>query len=243
VQQMKRAVRDHMESGYLSKVEYRAIKEPNQEIDYIIRYYPGPGASESNSRIQTYIREKKNRPRFRSATPTQQQVSPAATVPQALSLSVITANHHDLIKQLIVNFRINPLKACHLVLTRKEAVSVQLKAWPFRETKPRNLAGWMIQAIENDYELPASYLDFKNKASQHRALGRMRETIDGCALCDDKGFRHVFSDQYPNGAMRQCSHDPTIEAQFSTSPDALKQPPRDDFRVNENRPAEDSASL
>ncbi|HXT64126.1 MAG TPA: hypothetical protein VN696_13895, partial [Pyrinomonadaceae bacterium] len=82
-----------------------------------------------------------------------------------------------------------------------------------------------------------------NKASQIRALGRMRENIEGCGLCDDKGFREVFSDQYPNGAMRQCTHDPRIETQFSTSSDALKSPPRDDFDSNENKPAESSASL
>src|SRR4030095_3341918 len=55
VEQMKRVVKNHMESGYLSKVEYRAVKEPGQEIDYIIRYYPGEGATESTGRIQTYI--------------------------------------------------------------------------------------------------------------------------------------------------------------------------------------------
>src|SRR5438105_10008191 len=31
VEQMKRVVREHMESGYLSRVEYRAMKEPDQE--------------------------------------------------------------------------------------------------------------------------------------------------------------------------------------------------------------------
>src|SRR5712671_3827252 len=61
VQQMKRVVSDHVESGYLSKVEYRAVREPDQEIDFIVRYYPGAAAKESNTRIQTYIRDKRNR--------------------------------------------------------------------------------------------------------------------------------------------------------------------------------------
>jgi hypothetical protein len=217
VQQMKRVVRNHMESGYLSKVEYRAIKEQDQEVDYIIRYYPGPGASESNSRIQTYIRGKRNRQKLRPPAHTRQPASPPAPMPPSLALSVVTANHHDLIKQLIVNFRVNPLKACHLVLTRKEVVSVQLKAWPFRETKPRNLAGWMIQAIENDYELPASYLDHKDK--QHETVARTvaRGKTRGCALCDDKGFRYVRSDQYPTGAMRQCTHNPKVEDLYDSA--------------------------
>jgi len=216
VQQMNRVVRDHKESGYLSKVEYRAIKEPDQEIDYIIRYYPGPGASESNSRIQTYIREKRHRRKLQRVTHAPQQWSPPTTVPQALSLSVITANHHDLIKQLIVNFRINPLKAYHLVLTRKEAVSVQLKAWPFRETKPRNLAGWMIQAIENDYDPPASYRDHKTVQKEDERQQLERDALRACKLCDDAGFRHIKNEKYPSGAMRLCTHDPTIEARISS---------------------------
>src|SRR5258706_5003264 len=217
VQQMKRVVRDHMESGYLSKVEYRAVKEPNEEIDYIIRYYPGPGASESNSRIQTYIREKRNRRKLQPETHTHQQGSPPATVQSSVALSVITANHHDLIKQLIVNFRINPLKACHLVLTRKESVSVQVKAWPFRATKPRNLAGWMIQAIENDYELPASYLDYEDKQREKINRTLTESKMRSCALCDDKGFRYVRSAQYPTGAMRQCSHNPRVKALYESA--------------------------
>src|SRR6266851_1835888 len=133
VQQMKRVVRDHIESGYLNKVEYRAIKEPDQEMDYIIRYYPGPGASESNSRIQTYIRERRNRRKLRTI-PTAAKHGSGVEVasPNPAALSVITANHHELIIRLIVNFRINPVKACHLVITRTEAVNIQLEAWPFR---------------------------------------------------------------------------------------------------------------
>lgn len=252
VQQMKRAVRDHMESGYLSKVEYRAIKETDQEIDYIIRYYPGPGASKSNSRIQTYIREKRNRRKLRTPTHTRLQESPPPTVPEALALSVITANHHDLIKQLMVNFRINPLKAYHLVLMRKEIVSVQLKAWPFRETKPRNLAGWMIQAIENNYELPASYLRYKDKQREMSRRTLAEGKVRSCGLCDEKGFRYVRGYQYPTGAMRQCSHNSKVEASYesvdsaspkaSTSPSVPNTSVRGDSSPNERGATEDSAS-
>src|SRR5258708_7201466 len=59
VEQMNRVMRDHLDSGYIRKVEYRAVKEPDQEIDYIIRYYPGPAAGESIDRIQVYIKKKR----------------------------------------------------------------------------------------------------------------------------------------------------------------------------------------
>jgi hypothetical protein len=129
VQQMNRVVRNHIESGYLSKVDYRAIKEPDQEVDYLIRYYPGPGAKDSNARIQTYIRDRRNRRKSETAPAGIKQGSHAA-IPalEPLALSVITASHHDLIRRLIVDFRINPLKACNLVISRKEAVSSQQSA-------------------------------------------------------------------------------------------------------------------
>lgn len=49
--QMKRLIQDHIDRGYISKVEYRSVKEPGQEIDWIIRYYPGEGARMSIQRI------------------------------------------------------------------------------------------------------------------------------------------------------------------------------------------------
>src|SRR5258706_10126954 len=111
VEQMKRVVKDHLASGYIKRIEIRAIKEPEQEIDYIIRYYPGEGASDSIGRIQSHIRRGKTQPRI-SAEPS--QWSRAAEPKQGssandrslttLALSVITAHHEQLIGQLIAQF-------------------------------------------------------------------------------------------------------------------------------------------
>src|SRR5260221_3280301 len=95
--QMDRVVRDHLASGYLAKVEYRAIKELDQELDYIIRYFPGPGAGDSIARIQGHIRKGKALRRLPSERA--QSLGPAdagrqgsvATAPvPALALSEIT---------------------------------------------------------------------------------------------------------------------------------------------------------
>ncbi len=67
--QMDRVVKDHLATGYISKVEYRKIKEPDQEIDYIIRYYPGEGAKESIARIQGHIHQKKNQQKISLLNP------------------------------------------------------------------------------------------------------------------------------------------------------------------------------
>src|SRR5262249_20313932 len=58
--QMNRLVEDHLKQGYITRVEYRPVKEPGQELDWIIRYYPGEGAKESISRILSY--QHRNRP-------------------------------------------------------------------------------------------------------------------------------------------------------------------------------------
>ena len=247
VEQMNRAIRDHLESGYLSRVEYRAVKEPDQEIDYIIRYYPGPGAKESNSRIQTFIRERRKTRRLRSTRHTQNIIAGRPQGNEA-ALSVVTAQHFEIASKLIAQFRISPLKATALTVSRTEAAARQIEAWPFRQAQPRNLAGWMIQAIENDYDLPEAY----SRNQEQRRANKLRTSIEveiaKCALCNDRGFRHIRSANYPTGAMRQCSHDATLETQYepfgeiAISSDALKSTLRDDLSENEKGLAEESTS-
>jgi hypothetical protein len=60
--QMNRLIRDHIDRGYVSKVEYRAVKESGQELDWIIRYYPGEGARISIHRILSHQYNKPDPP-------------------------------------------------------------------------------------------------------------------------------------------------------------------------------------
>lgn len=213
--QMDRVVRDHLASGYLSRIEYRPIKEPNQELDYIIRYYPGLGASDSISRIQGHIKKGKTLRRLPAeraqpmlqGNPSQGSGAPIETLP-SLALSVITAYHEKLIGQLILDFGIQASKAYQLVVSRKEFVILQLEAWPFRKAKPRNRAGWMIQAIEGNYEAPVSYFEEKQKRENRKRLEVVQAKNFACTFCQGTGFRHIKTAQYPSGAMRKCTHDP-----------------------------------
>jgi hypothetical protein len=83
--------------------------------------------------------------------------------PHSLGLSVIKSHHEKLIGQPMLEFGVQASKAYQLVVSRKETVILQLEAWPFRNAKPRNRAGWMIQAVEGNYEAPASYFEEKRK--------------------------------------------------------------------------------
>ena len=219
--QMDRVIRDHLESGYISRAEYRAVKEPDQEIDYIIRYYPGPAAGESIERIQSYIRKKRSArkltipPFLHNHEGQKQENEPRKRSTPRIALSVITMEHTEVIAQFIIQFGISLAKAYELALSRKDSAVIQLEAWPYREAKPRNPAGWMIQAIENNYDVPASYLDQKARQIQDERQQHQHDAVSNCMLCDAAGFRYIKNEQYPNGAMRQCTHDPAIEGRIS----------------------------
>jgi DNA-binding Lrp family transcriptional regulator len=254
VEQMKRVVRDHMESGYIAKVEYRAVKETDQEIDYIIRYYPGPGATTSMDRIQSHLRQRRTRRPLALRQDKRDQedrtLSPVETI-EPMALSLVTAEHEFLITELTLKFGINASRAYELVMSRRDVVSFQLEVWRFRQVAPRNRAGWMIQAIENDYEAPSLYLEDRKQQESQQAIAAKRSAAEDCAICGSKGFRYIKNSKYPTGAMRQCSHDAKIESQYSdndlsTGPmldDALNGPIQSAKDENDKRPAEDSASL
>src|SRR5258706_39017 len=157
-----------------------------------------------------------------------------------MALSVITSSHTELIARLILQFGVTTSKAYQLALTRKEAAVLQLEAWPFRNVSPRNLSGWMIHAIETNYQVPSSYRAHKREqqASDERRMAQ--DIINACALCDSAGFRYVKSKQYPDGAMRRCTHLPVTETTISR--DAQIGPIRSGTPRDEERPAEDSAN-
>jgi hypothetical protein len=70
----------------------------------------------------------------------------------------------------------------------------------------------MIQAIEGNYQAPPSYLDHKLKQKDRDRLEATQAEKSACTICNGTGFRNIKTAQYPNGAMRECTHDPAIES-------------------------------
>jgi hypothetical protein len=251
--QMDRVIKDHLESGYITQVEYRAVKESDQLIDYVIRYYPGQGATASLDRVQAHLRQRKFSRRalgIHQAKPLSVALPPVQ-ITTPLSLSVVTADHERLIIELVWKFGINVIRAYDLVLSRHKAVHFQLEVWPHRQVAPRNRAGWMIQAIENNYEAPSSYFERRKQVQEQQEVTATQTAIRACRLCNGTGFRYVKTSQYPDGAMRQCTHDAMVESQNTNAtgptsailPDAPNGPVTRPNSDNEKRPAEPSASL
>jgi hypothetical protein len=131
----------------------------------------------------------------------------------ALSFSV---EEENLVTKLH-GFGVSEKKARELVKTRREAVEAQIAAYPYREEgKPRkNAAGWLIAAIEGNYTLPVAYMEEQEKKRQVVKTKEQRSAAEGCQLCDPKGWRRIRTPKYPDGAMKQCSHDPAAEAKYS----------------------------
>src|SRR5215213_2776539 len=213
VEQMNDLIEDHKAFGYVERVEYRAIKEPGQKIDFIIRYYPGEGARNSINRIRS------RHPRKKKAA--QQEFPLSQGSPPSLPPAETAAGAEPRAELLMARltgkppegFGISQAKAQGLVKGHREAVKEQLAAYPYRDLgKPKkNAAGWLIAAIEANYTLPAAYLEEQERRTQAEKVGEAKAAVDACPLCDHKGWRRVYTPEYPGGAMKRCSHKPEVE--------------------------------
>jgi hypothetical protein len=221
--QMNRIVEDHLKADYISKVEYRATKEPNGETDFIIRYYPGEGAKESIARIQGHIYRKRNTKQLQSdKTQSSEPVEQGSSAPEVFTatLTLITAEDAEmqqLLEQLVSGFGITAVKALELIRHNRQATKDQLAYFPHRDlTIKGNKAGWLIRAIETRYGAPAGYQQALAEITQQEQTTARKSAIENCSLCDTKGFRMVKSERYPTGAMKQCTHDPILEANYQS---------------------------
>jgi hypothetical protein len=213
VEQMNDLIKDHKTFGYVTKVEYRAIKEPGQEIDFIIRYYPGDGARRSVNRIRSYNPRRKRL--AQQELPLADNKQPAVPV-FAMPSSQQEPEVESLIAKLTARppdgFGVSEAKARNLVKGYRQNVEDQIAAYPYREHKQRaNVAGWLIKAIENNYELPPAYLEERARVEELKHSQEKRSARESCTLCDSSGFRHLSGGR----GVKKCSHDPEIEARYS----------------------------
>jgi hypothetical protein len=219
VEQMNDLIEDHRAFGYVEKVEYRAIKEPGQEVDYIIRYYPGEGARSSINRIRS------RHPRKKRAAQQELPISKAEQpgVPQGGTASALNQEAELLVAKLTAappeGFGISGERARGLVKANRKAVEEQIAAYPYRDLgKPKkNAAGWLIAAIEENYTLPDTYLQEQEKKRRSVMADSAKSAAKSCPFCDQNGWRRVVTPNYPNGAMKRCTHDPKAEAKHKNA--------------------------
>lgn len=209
-EQIKRVLSDHIASGYLTKFEVRPIKEPNQELDFIVRIYPGAGAKESINRIQTYKLGKKAKAQI-ALVPTPAPRAPAEQGSVAKpELPTRSEKELHLIRQLNEQFGVTVLKADELVQKSPEETERQIEAYAHRKPAD-NPAGFIIRAIEENFAPPQSYEETKEKDAARTAFETRQAAIAACQFCrDTNGYRIT-----EKGA-RPCTHKSEVEAAIET---------------------------
>lgn len=129
--------------------------------------------------------------------------------------SQMTAEHLEAIRQLHIEYQVAYDKSVQLVRENLAETLKQLDAFPFREVTPKSKAGFLIGAIEQKYSLPETYYAHLREMEEAEIYAKRQKQIDGCPMCDDRGYRNVKSERDPfYGVMHQCTHDPKIESQF-----------------------------
>jgi hypothetical protein len=202
--QMYKLHAPHRKSNYIGAVEFRETRDREGQPDWEMLYTPGRRAK---AEFRAFTQPKKTlavRPErapqlTESAPPQEEVIFPAAEDP--------------LVEQLLA-FGVERLKAKELIEKHREAAEAQIAAYPYRgDGKPKkNAAGWLIAAIEGNYTLPITYLEEQEKKRRAATAKEQKSAIDSCRLCDQKGWRRIRTPEYPNGAMKRCSHDPEAEA-------------------------------
>jgi hypothetical protein len=222
VEQMNDLIKDHKAFGYLEKVEYRAIREPGAEIDYIIRYYPGEGARKSVNRIRSHHpRRKKDAQQGRPLSEAEQPVPQAS--PRVEASGELDREAELLMAKLTAappeGFGISGAKARELVKANRKAVEEQIGAFPYRDLGKarKNVSGWLIAAIEENYTLPAAYLEEQERQRQLAKTDSTKAATEGCSFCDQNGWRRILTPDHPHGAMKRCTHDPKGEAKYKNA--------------------------
>jgi hypothetical protein len=196
----------HRKSNYIGAVEFRETTDEAGQPDWEMLYTPGRKAKVE---FRAFTQPKKTFPvrserkpqPVESALPQDEVIFPAAEDP--------------LVEQLLI-FGVEMSKAKEMVESHRDATEAQIAAYPYRDSgKPKkNAAGWLIAAIEKNYTLPVAYLEEQEKKRQAANSSAAKIAADACQFCDQNGWRRVRTANYPNGAMKRCSHDPNVEARY-----------------------------
>lgn len=131
---------------------------------------------------------------------------------------LLTDEQKQLFKLLNMEFGVTATTAYELITKKPQETKEQLGAWSYRNIKPNNPGGWIIEAIESNYALPPAYLEQRRKQEEQEKSQARRAAIDACTICNESGWRIVKRTHPDTGqeeeAFRNCTHNPEIENKF-----------------------------
>lgn len=196
----------HRQSDYISAVEFREAMDRDGRPDWEMLYVPGGRAK---AEFRAFTQPKKALPNR-----TSRELQPPSSTPSGKE-DRAPADMDPLVEQLL-QFGVSEARARELVNGHREAAEAQIAAYPYRDPgKPKkNAAGWLIAAIEGNFTLPVAYLEEQEKKRRAANSTAAKAAAAECQYCDQKGWRRVRTPKYPDGAMKQCTHDPETEAKY-----------------------------
>lgn len=217
--QMYKVHAPHRKSGYLAKIEFEATTDSEGQPDWIMFYTPGRKAKVEHETFSRKRREIDSEAQeIKNITPLAKELSRELSdgliltrEPQPTEFS--SPDGEALVsrlKRLGVSYK----KARELVKSKQEVVEQQLAALPYRTLgeNQKNPAGWIVAAIENNYELPKPYIEASQREQESRRAKERESLLEGCNLCDSSGFRYLG-----RRGVKKCSHNPEIESKYQAT--------------------------
>ncbi len=89
--------------------------------------------------------------------------------------------------------------------------------WIQLRVTDRNALGALRKSIAEDWGDPRKGNGRENHGEgelERLESTKRRRALDECPLCDSTGYRYVWSEMYPRGAAKKCTHDPVIESNY-----------------------------
>jgi hypothetical protein len=218
--QMYKIHAPHRKSGYLENVEFEAVTDGGGQPDWVMFYTPGRKAKAEHDAFSR---------RRQPAGPVEkgsEKALPPAEYLLAVNQLAATADGplepeggpRPEIARLLSKLKslgVSDKKARELVAGKPDAVERQLSALPYRnlEKGQKNPAGWVVAAIENNYELPESYRSAVQSELQAKKGEAEKARREACTFCGPSGFRYM-----KGRGVKKCSHDPAEEAKHPGEP-------------------------
>lgn len=184
--QMEKITKDHVESGYLRKVQYL---ETGEGDDVILRYFPGAGAKRSINRVKSVLSGRKG---LIPVEETSVDSDPAIASEKG---------REALIQRLTGEFGLIEKVARQLVEENPEGTLRQVEAFPYRKARPDNPAAFLVKSIREQWPLPEKYeASLVREGSEAMAQAETETNrIAELLAASIEGLRQLAEDLSPSG--------------------------------------------
>jgi hypothetical protein len=217
--QMYKVHAPHRRSGYLDGVEFEAVTDGNGQPDWVMFYTPGRKAKAEHDAFsrRRQIAEPVGKGSGRALTAAEHPLTsnqPALADSTQEPEEGLRPESVSLLSRL-KRLGVSDKKARDLVINKGDVVERQLSALPYRnlEKGRKNPAGWIVAAIEDDYELPEAYKAAVESELQAKKGEAERARREACTFCGPSGFRYM-----KGRGVKKCSHNPAEESKYPGEP-------------------------